>query len=74
MLAVAIKDGVSPLLFAEARNTVVKLYAHIRLCERGIMEYGSADKCSTCCSLLLFVVHSPFVGAREIDIIARHGL
>ena len=42
---VVVQDGVSPLLFAEAQNTVVKLYAHFRVRERGIMEYGSADKC-----------------------------
>lgn len=65
--------GVSPLLFAEAQNTVAKVYATIRLCERGIMEYRSADKWLPCFSLLLFVVHQPFVGAREIHIIARHG-
>lgn len=75
MLAVVVQDGVSPLLFAEAQNTVVKLYAHIRVRERGIMEYRSADKWLPCCCLPLSLsVHQPSAGEKEVDNIARHGL
>lgn len=74
-LAVVMQHGVSPLLFAEAQNTVAKVYAHFRLRERGIMEYRSADKWLPCYHLpLSLLVHHPFAGAKEIDTIARHGL
>jgi hypothetical protein len=72
---VVVQDGVSPLLFAEAQTTVVKLYAHFRVRERGIMEYRSTDKWLPCCRLpLSLIVHSPSVGERGIDTTAQHGL